>query len=615
MKLLCYTRTPCDDNIYGVKLAYSVHFAYESFGKFLPLHHNEGIVFAKAVCNEDGSLQAKCLKDPWGFFSSNGEFCLVAVRTKVDGGNDADSEGCVLFFKSRDLVHFEEVGLLRIQDKGFVHNVRCVFCKDSDCYLLCWQNEKNEWLEARTSLFSEILLAGSSVLYKSACLCGSCSVGDSSFSMECVGDIEGCVPGNVFSVSDDAASYVLKKLLVPVCKGVSLSCGKGIVALDDVDKVKAVAEYSDGTFVKRPILWNKEELLRYKSELSENGGLVDVLHGKVLHGTVVQEHFEFPFAENRADPCCMLWNGKYYFIATNDADGNHSLFIRKSDTLEGVAFAEEKLLIDSEKYDDIKGLLWAPEFHVIGGRLFIFHAATDGEFFREESRVMCLKENGDPFCAEDWSRPHLVCKKDETPLCDAGNVISLDMTVFSDDGKWFAVWSQRRFLPSDLGAWLYIAQIDEKEPWKLLCEPVCLIKPEFGWENNHTFVVEGPYALRFEGKLMITYSAAAIDSTYTVGLLRHIEGTDILRPESWVKDNFPIMSSRSFSGQFGTGHNSYLKDKTGLVWNFYHGRKGVEGPRSSGACRVHFDIDGEPMLDVPEGVDLPKNMRSVSLVL
>ena len=99
MKLLCYTRTPCDDNIYGVKLAYSVHFAYESFGKFLPLHHNEGIVFAKAVCNEDGSLQAKCLKDPWGFFSSNGEFCLVAVRTKVDGGNDADSEGCVLFFK------------------------------------------------------------------------------------------------------------------------------------------------------------------------------------------------------------------------------------------------------------------------------------------------------------------------------------------------------------------------------------------------------------------------------------------------------------------------------------------------------------------------------------
>ncbi len=38
-------------------------------------------------------------------------------------------------------------------------------------------------------------------------------------------------------------------------------------------------------------------------------------------------------------------------------------------------------------------------------------------------------------------------------------------------------------------------------------------------------------------------------------------------------------------------------------------RSGVNGPRSSAARRTHFDIDGEPMLDVTEELDLPERFR------
>ena len=97
----------------------------------------------------------------------------------------------------------------------------------------------------------------------------------------------------------------------------------------------------------------------------------------------------------------------------------------------------------------------------------------------------------------------------------------------------------------DQGAWLYIAQIDEKEPWKLVTDPVCIKKPEYGWENNHTFVVEGPYRLEMENEIFIAYSGALIDATYTIGLLKLKKGKDILDPKSWEKIGYPLQSSRS----------------------------------------------------------------------
>ena len=66
-------------------------------------------------------------------------------------------------------------------------------------------------------------------------------------------------------------------------------------------------------------------------------------------------------------------------------------------------------------------------------------------------------------------------------------------------------------------------------------------------------------------------------------------------------------------GEFGTGHNAYVIDDDGEIWNTYHARPGTDAPRSSGIRRVHFDIDGEPVLDLTEDRDVLKDFRDIKI--
>lgn len=602
MKILCYTRQPKEDILYANRLAYSMHLAWKSeTGEYVPFHHNEGILYAKAVQDADsGVLRAKSLKSPWIFAAGDDVYGVAAVRTDPDGQRDPESEGSILIFRTSDFVHYEEIGLWKVQEKGFVSEVRCAYDAENKTCLVCWRGEDGIWLEGQGDPFdTDGILAGTVRKTQEPRVDKEAFPATGSEQQPAL-QIEGICPGNAIEIPDAKGTYLVRKLMTPVCEKVTLLPRAVCAGREELLQTRAAATYSDGTVVERRIDWDPDS----QGTTGEDGS-------RLLCGRVHQEHFEAPFAENRADPCCMYWNGKYYYIATNDADDNKTLYIRCADTLEGIMEAQEVLILDTVTYPEIGGLLWAPEFHEIGGKLYLFHAATSGEFFREESHVMKLRDGGDPMCREDWSAPQLVVRKDGTPLCEAGKVISLDMTTFEYQGETFAMWSQRQFLPVDQGAWLYLARIDEREPWKLTSDPVCIAKPEYGWENNHTFVVEGPYALEYDGQLMVTYSGAAVDATYAVGILKPEMGSDILNPANWRKGNYPLLSSRSAEGQYGTGHNAYLTDENGIVWNFYHARAGVDAPRSSFARRVHFDVDGEPMLDVLEELDLPAHLRRV----
>ena len=105
------------------------------------------------------------------------------------------------------------------------------------------------------------------------------------------------------------------------------------------------------------------------------------------------------------------------------------------------------------------------------------------------------------------------------------------------------------------------------------------------------------------------------DTSYVVGMLTVEKGKDILVRENWRKSNAPILTSRSVEGEFGTGHNAYVIDEYGDMWNTYHARPGVDGPRSSGVRRVHFDIDGLPRLDLVEENDVNKELRTIRTTL
>lgn len=596
-ELLCYTRQPGEDSIYSEKLAYSMHLALRREGEgFVPLNHNAGILYAKATQREDGTLHAKSLKNPWLFQMADGAFGILAVRTEADGSEDEESRGKLLLFISKDLVRYHEEELLDLNTGVYVEDAVCRYDADKGCYCL-------KWKDAQGGCFAYNLpeLSGEAVkaaqpqrLEDGAALAEMAVLPDSGEAPE------GARLRNIISIGEETAERLRCKFLVPV--NVANEVPERICAAspEDVKKVRANAKYSDGTCVEKRVDW-------YTGE-------VDFAHPGTYRvtGRVHQNHYEFPVAWHRADPCIGKWKGKYYFIATNDYDNNHSLYIREADTIPELVTAQEICILNTSMYPHLGNLLWAPEFHIIRDRLYIFHAGTPQEFEKEQCHVMALKENGNPMKASDWEMPVRVVKKDGSYLYGEQG-ITLDMTEFEVSGRVYAAWSQRQFHPVDQGAWLYIAELDPEEPWKLISDPVLLSMPEYGWANNHTFVDEGPFALITDKKIFLTFSSAAVDSTYVVGLLSADPDADLLNPENWVKENYPLMSSRSKEGEYGTGHNSYVTDEDGLVWNAYHGKPGVDGPRSSGLRRVHFGADGYPILEMTEEKDLAPELTEVSM--
>lgn len=590
--VVCYTREQMEDAIYAAKLADSMHIALIEDGRAVELNHNSGVLFAKAVWQEDGTMCAKSLKNPWLFPLKDGGYGVIAERIDADGSDDETSKGCVLYYKTEDMLSYTSDKLIRLSD-DYINDAVCEYSDEAAAYILTWKDNAGKCYSIKVSDIEDIAADSSGSTCKDAA-----GIFDAPEEViACMQDIAGAKPRNEVVVSDELAHRLKCKLIVPQNIRIEVPEDITVSSKDELDKIKVKLLYSDGTSGYRYVKWYTDGIDFGRPGTYE------------IEGLVKQNHYEFPIAFNRADPCIGKWNGRYYFIATNDADHEHTLYMREADSIPGLVTAQEVLILDAYTYPHIGNLLWAPEFHIIKDKLYIFHAATPQHFEDEQSHIMALKEGGNPMKKSDWEMPRRVVRKDGSPLFTGG--ITLDMTCFEVDGHYYVVWSQRQFVPNDLGAWLYISEIDPDEPWRLTADPVMLSAPEFGWANNHTFVDEGPYALIRDGKIFLTFSGAAVDSTYVVGLLTADIGADLLNPESWVKTNYPLLTSRSVEGQFGTGHNAYVCDDDGEYWNTYHGRPGVDAPRCTGIRRVHFDIDGYPVLDMTEDKDLAPELKNI----
>ena len=578
--LLCYTRKPQEDSIYSEKLAYSMHLALSEDGEhFTALNHNSGILYAKAVARADGTLHAKSLKNPKIFKREDGTFGVIAKRIEVDGSPDEELGELALAFCSKDLIHYQELGAWGMSKTAageLLHEGGCVM---RSAIGEMQGEDKNRHLFGK---FTDEEYAAIEA------------------------QLPGAIPGNMIEISKEQAEHLKCRFLTPVNVLNEVPESVSVKDRQELDTLRAMAYYSDGSKVEKKVDWYTDSM-----DFATPGEYE-------IRGKIHQEHFSFPIAFNRADPCIGKWNGKYYFIATNDADGNNSLYIREADTIPGLITAQEIKILDTQMYPHLKGLLWAPEFHIIEDRLYIFHAGTPGPFEKEQSHVMALKLGGNPMCAEDWEMPVRVERKDGSMLYGEQG-ITLDMTEFESAGVHYVCWSQRQFSPVDQGAWLYIAKLNSKIPWQLASEPVLLSQPEYGWANNHTFVDEGPFVIKKNGMIYMTFSSAAVDSTYVTGLLTATEGDDLLDPKNWVKENCPLLSSRSVPsdvsrngvlaaqskwGEFGPGHNSFVEDEEGVFWFVYHARRGVNGERSSGLRRLHFNRENFPVLDMTEERDL-----------
>jgi len=293
------------------------------------------------------------------------------------------------------------------------------------------------------------------------------------------------------------------------------------------------------------------------------------------------------------------------------------LFIRGANKLSAVfeAEAEEYLILEEDHVRGFVQTFWAPEFHVIGGRLYILFAVS-GETFGPKCHMMRLKENGNPLRKEDWEEPVKVTDKDGKDLCEEG--ITLDMTYLKVRERSYLVWSARINCMSegDTGSMLYIGEVDEREPWRLIGDAVLLSRPLYGWENNQgTINNEGPFALQTEDMVYLMYSGgAAGGDSYVIGCLKISCDGDLLCPEAWEKSKTPLLSSFLLEGIYGPGHNSFVTDEEGTLLLLYHAQE-TEGrvQRCTGIHRVHFAKNGAPVLTMTQKRDVNPLLSKVTM--
>lgn len=353
----------------------------------------------------------------------------------------------------------------------------------------------------------------------------------------------------------------------------------------ELDAVMAEAVYSDGSRAPKRVCWEKEAV-----DFTRPGRYE-------VQGKVQSKKYVFPLAEGFGDPVIFKWEGMWYYTSTSDNTGDVGLYIREADTVEGL-FAEDVVQHLILPYDEERELIqtfWAPEFHVIGGKLYILFAVS-GHTWGPQCHLLKLKEGQPLIRAESWEDPVRVIRQDGSCLSEDG--ITLDMTYLRTKRQSYVVWSYRRHIgtPLDTGSMLYIAAVDEREPWKLTSEPVLLSRPLYGWENvNNTINNEGPYAFIKGGKVYLTYSGGSANSyTYAVGLLTAREEDDLLDVSCWCKRCTPVLSFYSVEGEYGPGHNSFYEEDGDLMIA-YHGEKDMkETLRCDGIRRVHFRKDGTP---------------------
>jgi GH43 family beta-xylosidase len=301
-----------------------------------------------------------------------------------------------------------------------------------------------------------------------------------------------------------------------------------------------------------------------------------------------------PVVRQRADPHLVYHEGEYFMTAT--VPEYDRIELRRSPTLDGLRDVRPVVIWSRHERGPMSWHIWAPELHRIDGKWYLHFAAGRSEDIWA-IRMYVLEHPGpDPF---------------EGPWIEKGQIktpwesFSLDATTFEHRGVRYLAWAQKD--PAIAGNTnLYLAKMDT--PWSITGAPVMLSKPELPWETVKYLVNEGPAVLIRNGRIFLTYSAAATNEYYSVGLLTANEDADLLDPHSWHKSPHPVFATWSVHGVYGPGHNSFTTTPDGQTDLFvYHARnyRHIEGHELQNPDRhtrvqpVRWRPDGTPDFGVP----------------
>ena len=321
------------------------------------------------------------------------------------------------------------------------------------------------------------------------------------------------------------------------------------------------------------------------------------------------KNYPNPFIPQRADPYVTKGpDGAYYFTASYPAfynvdAGYDRIILRKSDTVSGLSEAEEKTIWMSHNKGEMSKHIWAPEIHFIGGKWYVFFAAGEQENVWNIRPFVLVCDGNDPM-NDSWTE----LGKMQASEGDARSFteFSLDMTYFENNGKHYLIWAEIHGASS-----LFMAEIDEKEPNKLISKPILLTKPEYDWDCVRFRVNEGPAVLKTDDKIYVFFSASGTGAEYCMGKVVADKDADLLDVNNWKKDPVPALQTEDLVDQAGPGHNSFVVDESGDLLIVYHARPFSHFEKNCGTycdeplydpCRharikrVNFDEKGTPIL-------------------
>jgi GH43 family beta-xylosidase len=302
-----------------------------------------------------------------------------------------------------------------------------------------------------------------------------------------------------------------------------------------------------------------------------------------------------PLVPNRADPHIHRHtDGHYYFTAT--VPEYDRIVLRRSRTIEGLATADEAVVWRKHATGEMGAHIWAPEIHRIGGKWYIYFAAAPAESVWDIRMWVLENSHPDPLQGT-WVERGQVKTAWET--------FSLDATTFTHRGTRYLAWAQHEpGMDNNTALWLS----EMENPWTLKGPQIRLTTPEYDWECVGFKVNEGASVIARNGRLFMTYSAAATDANYCMGLLTADADADLMNPASWTKSPTPVFTSNDSTGQYGPGHNSFTVAEDGrtdvLVYHARQYREITGDPlddpnRHTRVQELGWNPDGTPDFGVP----------------
>ena len=305
-----------------------------------------------------------------------------------------------------------------------------------------------------------------------------------------------------------------------------------------------------------------------------------------------------PFIEQRADPYVYRHtDGSYYFTASVPAYDR--IVLRRAETLQGLADAEEKTLWVKHESGEMSQHIWAPELYYLDGKWYIYFAAGERDDIWK-IRPFILECTGQDPMSDSWVERGKMQRSDDDIY--SFEAFSLDATIFENKGERYYVWAEKVSVGIQISN-LYIAKMES--PTKLATAQVLLTTPDYDWERRDIWVNEGAAVIKRDGRIFLTYSASATGECYCMGMLSIDENEDLLDPRAWKKERQPVLSSSPEAGLYGPGHNSFTKLPDGTDVCVYHARPYAEikgdplydPNRHAMLMKVEWDEKGYPVFD------------------